>query len=193
MSQQSAISGATSKGSGRIRNLPAAIFEVSRMRLTMERRWSADAWMILAYSRCLAVSRGASSGSPSISENPRIALSGVRNSWLTLARSRSFQELASSASRRAASSLCSAVLASVTSRTTDIDGGAVAVQAAARIRAEAMKPHFRPGESAFRRCRRPRLPPRPCEGAKSRSSSRRIAPPRRSCARTRAGRRHGCG
>ena len=58
--------------------------------------------MILAYSRRLAGSLGASSGLPRISAKPRIALSGVRSSWLTLASRRSFQALAISASARAA-------------------------------------------------------------------------------------------
>ncbi len=42
--------------------------------------------MMLAYSRCFAASFEHSAALPRISEKPMIALSGVRSSWLTLAR-----------------------------------------------------------------------------------------------------------
>ena len=59
--------------------------------------------MMRAYSRRFSGSVGASLGSPRISEKPRMALSGVRNSWLMLASRRSFSDLSSRASSRAAS------------------------------------------------------------------------------------------
>ena len=58
-------------------------------------------------------------GVPRISENPKIALSGVRNSWLTFARSLSFSEMASAVSARADSSRCRTSVATETSRVTD--------------------------------------------------------------------------
>ena len=53
-----------------------------------------------------------------ISENPMMALSGVRSSWLMVARKRLLATLARSASARASSSTCSWTLRSVMSRMT---------------------------------------------------------------------------
>ena len=106
MSQQSLTKGSNSNCSARISNFPASIFDMSRTRLTTESRCSADEWMMRAYSIRFAGSVGASLASPRISEKPKIALSGVRNSWLTFASSLSFSEMASAVSARADSSRC---------------------------------------------------------------------------------------
>ena len=54
-------------------------------------------WMSLQYSRYLSAPSGPNIPDSMISEKPMMALSGVRNSWLILARNFDFAWLASSA------------------------------------------------------------------------------------------------
>src|SRR5262245_5376658 len=64
---------------------PASIFDKSRTSLMSRSRWRPLVWMSTRGSRRLAGTSPYSSSSM-ISVNPRIALSGVRSSWLMLAR-----------------------------------------------------------------------------------------------------------
>ena len=117
-SQQLPITVASGNGSGLISKSPVSILVMSRMPLTTERRCVPDSWMSAAYSRRRSASSRISASFTSISEKPMIALSGVRSSWLMVARKRPLAVLARSASRRASSIDCSCALRSVTSRMT---------------------------------------------------------------------------
>ncbi len=69
------------------------------------------------YLRCLSLT-GPAPPSSRISENPMIELSGVRSSWLILARNPDFARFAASAASLAARIASSACLRSVTSSVT---------------------------------------------------------------------------
>ena len=88
-------SSSTCSGSSRIR--PASILDMSRTSLITSSRYWPLWWMSEQYSRYLSVPRGPNMPAAMISENPIIALSGVRSSWLILARNFDFAWLASSA------------------------------------------------------------------------------------------------
>ena len=81
-------------------SLPASIFEKSRMSLMTSSRASADSRMASRWPLCA----GVRPVSPSSSAVPITALSGVRISWLTLARKVLLARLARSAASRASRS-----------------------------------------------------------------------------------------
>ena len=81
-------------------SLPASIFEKSRMSLMMSSSASADSRTASSWSCCA----GVRSVSPSSSAIPITPLSGVRISWLTLARKMPLARLARSAASRASRS-----------------------------------------------------------------------------------------
>jgi hypothetical protein len=80
---------------------PASMREKSRMPLMRERSVSAELESVSTMSSCSPDRRV----SRSRLDMPMMALSGVRSSWLTLARNRLFARLASSACRLASDSL----------------------------------------------------------------------------------------
>ncbi len=65
---------------------PVPILEISRISWMMLRRCAPDLLMSLAYSAYLALFIFPSISPPRVSENPRMAFRGVRNSWDMLAR-----------------------------------------------------------------------------------------------------------
>ena len=103
------LNGATSRSS-----LPASRRETSRMSLTRRRSRFPDRWMI-STRWC---SWGSRSPSASISVAPSTLVSGVRTSWLMLARNSDFAALASSAATRVRSSSRRISLLSVMSSAT---------------------------------------------------------------------------
>src|SRR4029079_708189 len=105
-------------GSGEISKLPDSIFDMSRMPLTTPSRCSPGSLMRCAYSLRRAAPTISTSSCTIISEKPMMALSGVRNSWLMVARKRVLDASACSATVRASSSACSWSLRSVPSRNT---------------------------------------------------------------------------
>ena len=82
---------------------PASIFDRSRISLRMSFRCTPEARMSCTYSSCLTASEPYR---PAIiiSENPMIALRGVRSSWLILARKADLARSAALARSRAATS-----------------------------------------------------------------------------------------
>ena len=105
-------------GSGEISKLPDSIFDMSRMPLTTDSRCRPESLISWAYSRRRAGSSISACSCTIISEKPMMAFSGVRNSWLMVARKRVLAASACSAALRARSSACSWILRSVTSRIT---------------------------------------------------------------------------
>ncbi len=105
-------------GSGAISKLPDSIFDMSRMPLTTDNRCWPESLISCAYSLRRAASSISASSCTIISEKPMMALSGVRSSWLMVARKRVLAASACSAAVRARSSACSWILRSVTSRIT---------------------------------------------------------------------------
>ena len=95
-------------------NLPASNLEKSSMSLMMANRLLAELWMVSMASRW----RCSSSDFNNILLNPIIPLSGVRISWLVLAKNSDFIRLALSASRRARSSsiFCTSTVSNVSRR-----------------------------------------------------------------------------
>ena len=81
----------------------------------------------------------------SISENPMMALSGVRSSWLMVARKRLLATLARSASARASSSTCSWTLRSVMSRMTATTSRSLPLAACSQRPAAHLDPDELPG------------------------------------------------
>ena len=77
--------------------MPASIFEKSRMSLITSSSASPELAAVCAYSRCC----GARSVASSSSVIPITPLSGVRISWLMLARNSDFEREASTASASA--------------------------------------------------------------------------------------------
>src|SRR5262249_17000375 len=71
-----------------ISKLPDSIFDMSRMPLTTDSRCWPESLMSCAYSLRRAASSINASSCTIISEKPMMAFSGVRNSWLTVARKR---------------------------------------------------------------------------------------------------------
>ena len=118
MSQQLTITLSAANGSGEMVKSPVSIFDMSRMPLTTERRWVPESLISRAYSARRSALIRIFSSFISISEKPMMALSGVRSSWLMLARNLLFAACARSASARASSIACSWVLRGVTSRIT---------------------------------------------------------------------------
>ncbi len=116
--QQFSSAGRGANGSGEISKLPDSIFDMSRMPLTTDSRCWPESLMSCAYSLRRATSSPSTSSCAIISEKPMMALSGVRSSWLMVARKRVFDASACSAALRACSSACSCTLRSVTSRIT---------------------------------------------------------------------------
>ena len=89
-------------GSGVISKSPVSIFDMSRMPFTTDKQMMAgivDELRIFA--PALGIDAASSLRCVSISEKPMIALSGVRNSWLMVARKRVLAALARSDSARA--------------------------------------------------------------------------------------------
>ena len=76
---------------------PASIFDMSRMSLMTSSRYWPLWWMSRQYSRYLSVPSGPNIPDSMISEKPMMALSGVRSSWLILARNFDLVWFASSA------------------------------------------------------------------------------------------------
>ena len=102
-----------------------------------------------------------------------MAFSGVRSSWLMVARKRLLEASARSASVRASSSACSWILRSVTSRITATTSASVAADASRRL-FERPAAHFEPDEIGGRgRPRSPRGTSR-----RTRNSTLRASPPR---------------
>ncbi|MNT79813.1 hypothetical protein D3C72_2191920 [compost metagenome] len=93
----SSISASRSMVSQRIFIWPASIFDMSRMSLMTCRRCLPLSWMSRAYSEYFGEPIGPNMPASRISEKPRMALSGVRSSWLILARNSDFALLAASA------------------------------------------------------------------------------------------------
>ena len=83
------------KSSALSRSLPASIAEMSSTSSTRAIRLRVEAWMVRTHSRCSSSRRVVANSS----DMPDRPLSGVRNSWLMLARKRLLASLA----RRAAS------------------------------------------------------------------------------------------
>lgn len=79
-------------------SLPASMAEMSSTSSTSASSERVDAWIVLRYSRCSGSSRVVASSS----DMPDRPLSGVRNSWLMLARKRLLASLALRASSIAA-------------------------------------------------------------------------------------------
>ena len=75
-------------------SLPASIAEMSSTSSTSDSSVRVEAWMVLRHSRCSASSRVVASSS----DMPARPFSGVRNSWLMLARNRLLASLARRAS-----------------------------------------------------------------------------------------------
>src|SRR6185437_3110096 len=105
-------------GSAEISKLPDSIFDMSRMPLTTDNRCWPESLMSCAYSLRRAASSISECSCTIISEKPMIAFSGVRSSWLMVARKRVLAASAASVALRANSSACSCILRSVTSRIT---------------------------------------------------------------------------
>ena len=76
---------------------PASIFDMSRMSLMTSSRYSPLRWMSRQYSTYLSEPSAPNMPDSMISEKPMMALSGVRSSWLMLARNFDLAWLASSA------------------------------------------------------------------------------------------------
>ena len=154
-SQQLPITGAGANGSGVISKLPVSIFDMSRMPLTTDSRWWPESLISVRVFVRGARRRAASRSSfVSISEKPMMALSGVRSSWLMVARKRLLAALARSASARASSSACSCTLRSVTSRITATTSRSAASSSAGAIERPAA--HLDPDELRRRIGRRRR-------------------------------------
>src|SRR5215472_4265013 len=117
-SQQPVMTVARRNGSGLISKSPVSSLLMSRMPFTTDRRCAPESWIRFAYSRRRSGSSRIWPSFISISEKPMMALSGVRSSWLTVARKRLLSLLACSASVRASSIARSCDLRSVTSRIT---------------------------------------------------------------------------
>ena len=88
------ITWAGANGSGEISKSPVSIFDMSRMPLTTASRCAPESLISLAYSWRRAPSSRIRSSFISMSEKPMMALSGVRSSWLMLARNFTFAALA---------------------------------------------------------------------------------------------------
>ena len=65
---------------------PASIFDMSRMSLMTSSRYSPLSRMSREYSLYFSAPSGPNIAASMISEKPMMALSGVRSSWLILAR-----------------------------------------------------------------------------------------------------------
>ena len=95
----SSTSAATANDSRCSSILPASILERSRMSLMSASRWRAGAQDALERLDLVRRARGSRASSSSISLTPMMAFSGVRSSWLMLARNCDLCWLASSSSR----------------------------------------------------------------------------------------------
>ena len=100
ISQASSIMLRTLTGSRSRSNLPDSIFEKSRISLITASNWSLERRMVCRKSRC-SVSSEVSASSALIPTTP---LSGVRISWLMVARNAALARTAASASSRARTS-----------------------------------------------------------------------------------------
>jgi len=88
-------------GSGEISKLPDSILDMSRMPLTTDSRCWPESLISCAYSRRRAASSIKACSCAISSEKPIMALSGVRSSWLMVARKRVLAASAASAALRA--------------------------------------------------------------------------------------------